>query len=435
MRMFIKKNLLKLGSCLIQTFFYKLFIIVAVRSVYFFQKYEDISNKKNILILNHERFIPDLKALSSDKRIRLLILPSRIQTLLNTLFLNNNFSYQVDSYLNEEKETKKLVRFVAEFINDLDKKFNLYGIMTCSFYYRQDFPYEFASIKTSVPFYVFFKEYMKADCMVEQTIKRYKKNKFKFIGKKVFCANKNIEKILLESDVCEKSQIVLTGSPRFDNIIKNKVSPITNEKKIVTFFSFFHSSGGIILKGSNNFFSDKGDGYYKLFSDVHTSVAELALENRDIQFIIKTKWGGMWFDEIISSVYRTSGIDILSQPNITLLSEGSVHSLIKQSSLVIAFNSTTVLESSLLGRNVIIPLYNEALDKYFYTNLHFTKYLDSLIVASSNKDLKHKIMRYLFDFQHIQLDDKLIKDYLGFYDNNSSKRIIDNILLNSRKIV
>ena len=439
MKAIIKKILLNLAGWLIQTPLYKLFIIAAVRSVFFFQKYEDNDTKKSILILNHERFSHDLEALCLDKRVKLLILPSRIQTLLNSLFLNSNFSYQVNSYQNKKNETKKLVRFVVEFINKLNEKYNLCGIVTCSFYYRQDFPYQFASLKTPVPFYVIFKEYMKDESVVEHTIKNYKRKKFKFVGEKIFSANKNIEKILLESGVCQKSRISLVGSPRFDNIFKsniysNKYNKNKHTKKVVTFFSFLHSSGSIELKGSNNFFSDNGDGYYKLFRDVHKSVAELAVDNRDVQFIIKTKWGGIWFDKIVSSVLSATGIDILHQPNITLLSERNTQELIMKSSLVIAFNSTTVLESGLLGKNIIIPVYNEAKDKYYESNLFFKKYLDSLIIASSNKDLKDKVIKYLFDHKHYPLPKKMIKDFLIFYDGKSSKRILDIILQKEEKI-
>ena len=431
----IKKYLLKLASWLIRTPFYKLFIIAAVKSVYYYRKYDsNHDNKKSILILNHERFTHDLDALSLDQRVKFLILPSRIQTLLNSLFLSNSYSYKVDSYINEKEETKELVRFVVKFVNKLNDKYNLCGIISCSFYYRQDFSYEFSSLTTHVPFYVIFKEYMKDDVVVDVTINRYKQNKFHFIGKQIFSANKNVEKILLRSGVCREDQISIVGSPRFDVMFNNKDASIKHDKQVVTLFSFYHSSGLIELEGDNNFFSDQGDGYYDLFKDVHTSVAELAVENRGIEFVIKTKWGGQWHDRIVSTIYEASGIDILCEPNISLMSEGNAQTLIKKSSLVVAFNSTTILEAGLLGRNVIVPVYAEAIDKYFNSNLYFTKYLDSLIVASSNKDLKDKIMEHVVNPQFFPLPDKMMQEFLGFCDGQSSKRILDEILENNKLI-
>jgi hypothetical protein len=269
---------------------------------------------------------------------------------------------------------------------------------------------------------------MKDDIVVDATINRYKQNKYQFVGEKIFSANKNIEKILLRSGVCRENQISLVGSPRFDAIFNNKNTTTKHDKQIVTLFSFYHSSGSIELKGDNNFFSDQGDGYYDLFKNVHTSVAELAIENRDLEFIIKTKWGGQWHDRIISTIYETSGIDILCEPNISLVSEDNAQTLIKKSSVIIAFNSTTILEAGLLGRNVIIPVYAEALDKYFNSNLFFTKYLDSLIVASNNKDLKNKVMEHVINPQFFPLPNKMVQDFIGFCDSKSSKRILDEIL-------
>jgi len=432
----VKKHLFKLASWLIRTPFYKLFIIAAVKSVYYYRKYDSSNdNKKSILILNYERFTHDLDALSLDQRVKLLILPSRIQTLLNSLFLSNNYSYQVDSYINEKEETKELVRFITKFVNKLNDKYNLCGIISCSFYYRQDFSYEFSSLATHVPFYVVFKEYMKDDIVVDATINRYKQNKYQFVGEQIFSANKNVENILLRSGVCREDQISVVGSPRFDVIFNNKdTSTKYDKQQVVTLFSFYHSSGLIELEGDNNFFSDRGDGYYDLFKDVHTSVAELAVENRDLEFIIKTKWDGQWHDRVVSTIYEASGIDILCEPNISLVSEGNAQTLIKKSSVVIAFNSTTILEAGLLGRNVIVPVYAEALDKYFNSNLYFTKYLDSLIVASSNKNLKNKIMKHVVNPQFFPLPNEMVQDFIGFYDNKSSKRVLDEILENNKLI-
>jgi hydroxymethylpyrimidine/phosphomethylpyrimidine kinase len=112
------------------------------------------------------------------------------------------------------------------------------------------------------------------------------------------------------------------------------------------------------------------------------------------------------------------------------VSEGNAQTLIKKSSLVIAFNSTTILEAGLLGRNVIIPVYAEAVDKYFNSNVYFKKYLDSMIVASSGKDLKDKVLKYAFKQQHFPLPDKMVQDFIGFYDGQSSKRILDEIINN-----
>ena len=58
-----------------------------MRLIYFDNKNDQNKSKETILILNRERFEHDLESIRDDTRIRLLILPSRIQTVINSLFL------------------------------------------------------------------------------------------------------------------------------------------------------------------------------------------------------------------------------------------------------------------------------------------------------------------------------------------------------------
>ena len=128
-----------------------------------------------------------------------------------------------------------------------------------------------------------------------------------------------------------------------------------------------------------------------MFEQVHVAIAELAVENSNVTYYIKTKWGGSLHDRIISTILQNSGIDIREQHNVILDYQENAQSLIKRSSVVVAFNSTTVLEASLLKTNVILPIFCEARTKYLGTNVLFAQFLDSLTTASSKEDLKDQI--------------------------------------------
>lgn len=435
------KKMLKLLSLnilriVVKTHLSKLLIYLFLRFTYF-DKRENQKNTQNVLlILNRERFKHDLESLRNDQRVKLLILPSRIQTLINSLFLNTDKSYLVDSYINSPPEVEELLSFVSKFILALDKKYNLNAILTCSFYYRQDFPYQFSYSKTNIPFYALFKEYLKDDCTYDATVKRYKERGYKFKGKSIFCANKIIRDILLEANICEENQMSIVGSPRFD-LLHGKTHDVqSSEHKIVTLFSFLHSSGGLevndnVLEG--NFFSNnKNKGFYNLFEQVHVSIAELALKYPEKTFFIKSKWGGLWHEKIISIVLESSGIDITQMDNVILDYKENAQSLIKRSSVVIAFNSTTVIEASLLKKNVVLPIFCEAKEKYFNTNVLYKEFLDSLIVASSKDDLKDKIMNYAKEEDYNRIPEKMVKKFIHLNDGKSGERIVDEILQKNR---
>ena len=428
----LKKIVIKLLSWLVLTRLSKLLVLTAIRLVYFYQKYDRDVCKKTLLILNRERFEQDLNSLALDSRIRLLILPSRVQTAVNSLFLDKTQSYQVNRYIEPEPEVERLVNFISSVIIALDKKYDLCGVLTCSFYYRQDMPYQFASLQTKVPFYVLFKEYLKDDCIADQSIKKYRQRNYKFYGETIFSANLNIQNILLNAEVCKEDQISIVGSPRFDDIFSNAAVSIKSRQKIVTLFSFLHSSGGILVNDDpieGNFFTDdKNIGFYNLFEQVHVAIAELAVTNPDVVYYIKTKWAGPWHERIISTVFQSSGIDISKQHNIILDYQEDAQSLIKRSSVVVAFNSTTVLEASLLKKNVIIPIFCEAKTKYFDTNVLYTQYLESLTTASSKEDLKDKIEVFATEQVYNKVPDQMISKFLHANDGKSGERIVDEII-------
>lgn len=425
-----KSTAIKILSTLVKSPLSRLLLLIIVRLVYFYEKNDSKVNKKTILVLNSERFNQDLISLNSDNRIRLLILPSRIQTLINTLFLDSNQSYEVSKYLKPDNEVKELVNFISRLILSLDKRYNLCGILTCSFYYRQDLPYQSSSLQTNIPYYVLFKEYMKDDCIVDLNIKRYRQRGYKFIGETIFAANSNIKHILIEAGVCTKDQVSIAGSPRFDSVFRNSNLVESDAQQIVTLFSFLHSSGGLQVNDSakGNFFSDDHEvGFYQLFDQVHAAIAELALENPQTLFYIKTKWAGPWFEKITSSIMKNIGIDIKEIPNLLLDSEEDAQSLILRSSVVVAFNSTTVLEASLLGKNLITPIFCEAKEKYLDTNVYFKEFLGSLTTASSKEDLKNKIKVFSSEQVYNNIPEKMINKFIHSFDGKSGERIVNEI--------
>ena len=426
----LKSIALNILSTLVKSSLSKLIIMIIVRLVYFYEKNDNEVNKKTILVLNSERFNQDLISLTSDSRIRLLILPSRIQTLINSLFLDRNQSYEVSKYLKPDNEVKELVKFISRLIIALDRRYNLCGVLTCSFYYRQDLPYQSSSLQTNIPYYVLFKEYMKDDCIVDLNIERFRKRGYKFLGKKIFAANSNIKHILIEAGVCTKDQVSIVGSPRFDSVFRGSNLVDKGAQKIITLFSFLHSSGGLQVNDSSkgNFFSDDHEvGFYHLFDHVHAAIAELALENPKNLFYIKTKWAGPWFERITSSIMQNTGIDIENIPNLLLDSEEDAQSLILRSSVIVAFNSTTVLEASLLGRNLITPIFCEAKEKYLDTNVYFKEFLGSLTTASSKEDLKNKINVFPSNEVYNKIPEKMVSKFIHSFDGKSGERIVNEI--------
>ena len=110
--------------------------------------------------------------------------------------------------------------------------------------------------------------------------------------------------------------------------------------------------------------------------------------------------------------------------------------------MVIGLNSTALLESKLCEIPVLIPLFKEAKEKYFDTNVYFQNYLDVFTIANDPNDILNIINDVINGSKLVQknLPKKMIHDYIGYFDGNACNRIV-NIMkdeinkLNKRDLV
>ena len=153
----------------------------------------------------------------------------------------------------------------------------------------------------------------------------------------------------------------------------------------------------------------------------------MAIENPGILFYVKTKWAGTWFDRIKSTILNNVGLDIKDLPNLILDSEEDAQSLIERSSIVVAFNSTTVLETGLMGKKFILPIFCEAKEKYYNSNVFFREFLELLPTASSKEDLKNKIISFKSDNYKNKIPEDMINKFIYAFDGKSGERILNEI--------
>lgn len=390
------------------------------------------NNSFNILVLNPMRFMQDIESISLVKDVNLFFLDSTIQYRLNSLFLPSDTSFTVDRYITSNIHTEKLVACLSGFLERAREELGVQCILTPSFQYRQDFPYQSASKISGINYFVMFKEYLKDPAVKDQFTKEYHNKQYKFLGTKMFLANQILQEIILDSGVANKDNVSVVGSPRIDSIHRKLMKEkVTNTIPAVTLFSFMHCSGGVRLIDPLEHFSyDSNDGFYNLFYDTHKSFINLALLNPDISFNIKLKYEGEWFDIIEQLALKEFRRDIVSIANLKITSQGNVHDLILASDLIIAFNSTTVIETLLLQQPLLIPIFAEAIGKY-KDHVYFSKYLNYLDSANSSLDFESKIQSAIdTKFTHLQRVEcpvDMVKEYIDSFDGHSADKMINEI--------
>ena len=109
-------------------------------------------SKMRLLVLNEERYRPDLEMLGEDPHVELVSLPSSVQHLLNAIWISDvdailqkdRGSYFRNDNPEIEKARVRLFQFMCKFIKELAKREHIDGIASCTFYYLQDREWEAA---------------------------------------------------------------------------------------------------------------------------------------------------------------------------------------------------------------------------------------------------------------------------------------------------
>jgi len=157
-------------------------------------------------------------------------------------------------------------------------------------------------------------------------------------------------------------------------------------------------------------------------------LAKLAIE-LDVQVIIKPKWyKGEWKSLIDKSVFDYTGNKVEDIENLSVVDDIGAQELIKDAGIVVAFNSTTMIESILYNKRVVFPVYHEAADE-LKDYVFYQKNRDSFFVAHSEDELIDIVIKFLNgELQPPDIDMDFIKEVSGPQDHKNCLRIEQQIL-------
>ena len=117
--------------------------------------------------------------------------------------------------------------------------------------------------------------------------------------------------------------------------------------------------------------------------------------------------------------------------NLIFISKEKNYEFLKNSKVVISFGSTTMFEAMILKKKLLIPFFNEPLDKKYKNNVPFEELSKFKFVKKKENDFYKSIKKILASKKNFNSDNKIydicIKKYLGFNDGNNEKRFINLI--------
>ena len=335
-------------------------------------------------------------------------------------FKDLKYSYE-NNKLNVSNK-KKYKDFLVAFLQVLKKKYNFNILISFSFLYYAERELHEACSQLKIPFLILHKESIHSEIQRKYFLYTYTKINEKFKGYKIAVYSKYAKKLLIDSKIVNNQKIDVVGCSRLsESFSYKKLEP----KNQILYYAIQNNRGlPTVLMNTfgKKFFKDmKNDisfnskyNWDKLHFKTLKVLKTFAKNNPNILINIKVKHGE-------SSKKK----EYLNLPdNIKIFHLGAGHTLLKESKVVIGWNTTSVLEGIAANRFILIPYFHKknkflkqaelklGINKSCYVNLekNFTNKLSSLI----KKDYKKNQNYHNLD---------ALKYHLGNSDNKANLRL------------
>ncbi len=435
--------------------FYKMFIIKRMRGG--ISSLTANPDKITILAINANMFRGDLDCLAQVGTFRVLTLDYIWETILLVALNNNKIDANATEYLNAEVGYDiyvlkgKINYFFSGFISSLLRIINVDCVITPHYRYMYDLPWVEHLTNKGIPHICLYREgNLSSDRFYDGVTARHRL----FPGYPVthiIVHNQKCKNSFVESGFASDRQVSVHGALRMDNLLKlvnsGKRGIINNGKgrrKRVTLFYFPFSMSLFGKEKLAKFEKGFGNKYcyaevvwqqrIELFRDLHISIIRLAQRFPNVDFVIKPKRVHMIKDiswDRYLKVVNEVGIDLNKSKNYTIEPDADVHDLILNSDIVIALQSSTVLESAIAGKPVIFPLFYNYTETKNFNDFSLRNHLDLFDVAESAEEMEALIIKRLenpeVDKKIVEGRRELFKEWFSDLDGVALKRYSETI--------
>jgi len=371
--------------------------------------YSKANNCITILALDSDRYRGDLEALASVPNFRVLIIRQRWQVLFLSKIYSNIYNMSPYDSLNSKlgeavyAETLLAQEFTYGLLKTLFSIIRVDCLTSVHYRYIEDLDWTLASEKLGIPYVMLYRECLlqKKTRIYDEVVKRHKK--YRFHGSHIIVHNNTCKDAFIESKYCKEKDVSVIGALRMDRYLKtlNNISSYAKNKRKI--FILFYFPYDMSLFGKDK--SPPEDCKYKyaysvwherksLFRDIHVTIAELAIEHPEIDFIIKPKNTMMtspsWL--FYEQVLMESGFNKDDMKNYLVEPDADVHELILNSDVICALQSSTVIESAISGKPVILPIFENYRETKNYKDFSWRGYTGLFNVANNKGHFKKMII-------------------------------------------
>jgi hypothetical protein len=392
-------------------------IVCLMTSFFAFDRSDDKDYDARIFVLDEFRFREDIDVLRLSTNIEYIGFSNNLQDKISGIILRST---------GKGADEEILVREHSKFIKEYCNIFDSIGFLSAGMFYERHALWEKSTLAIGGKFFSLHREGIGIDykALVEN-VKEHVKKFRKFNGSKVMVGTESFKKILLDEGYCHESKIIVTGLPRFDKIYNflfdEPFSASLNKNKVLLLFSFF--VGTIKDYGETGLFPEN-EGFRELFDSIHSTVARYAIMNPDVDVYIKPKWySGEAKYNIDRAVLHGTSHNVSEINNLFITDSLSAQTLIRMADTVIGFNSTTLVESLLYKKKVIMPIYHEA-SSGLSGLVAYSGFQNDFYMPRSEYELLKVIENCINgDSQYTVISDGLISEAVGFFDGKVCDRI------------
>lgn len=368
-------------------------------------------NPKKILVFPKSNGTEDIIESFKNKKSNIIffLLPRPFLQKIFLCFFEKSYCQDYFTKLTKLQDIKKknsYVNFLTSTFRYVEYFIQFDGFISFNLFYYAEKYFEEVCKNLNKKFIILHKESAFTPLEEKKAPLIYKKFNDKSLSYKISVYSENQKKILIKSKIAYKNQVEVVGTPRSDYVFKlRKIAP---KEKVIVFYLIEYSRY-TPLSGP------KRENWSKLYNQTLKYLFEFAMNNPNIQIILKGKTGVHEKEQ--------SNLNPLPQ-NCRFIDGGSGHSLLRNASAVIAFNSTIVFETIASNRNLIIPNFNEE-SKIYRNILH--KIENKKYFVNSKIQFDKKIKLYLdLNYKNKKLsnpDIKTLKHYLGNIDATAGAKI------------
>ncbi len=432
-RKFLKKILFNTDN----TFFWFLLLRISVRErtpegldkFVFFTK--SSPNQKILLVLDSLRYRGDLEGFSGQSRFKVLCLTQHMTGRFVRAIYGEGVNLQ-DIYSTPKTFDKNSSINVNKIISNLYKNLNTDALIMVNFRYIEEYDFALVAKKVQLPIIMLYRECAAGSDMSRQNIIKRMKRHFNYPVDEIIVVNHRCKKLFVDSSFIDSKKIHVCGSIRMDDYyrkLKSNKNINNNQKLKVVFFHFAYNAGMFGHEGPlheddtrNNKYkniSAPWPGREKFSQDIYDVLIQVAVNNPDVEVIIKPKNVGnssvhsekswKFYEDYVGKI--TSNIANLD--NYSVQPYANVHDLIISSTVIIGFHNSTVIESALSDKPVILPIFNELRDSDYFKDGHPFPDSINLFDVPENKEEMYDLI--ISKLRNSVVDDLTLKNRKKFF--------------------